>query len=113
MTSTYLHSQGFAPTAPYEHPTLRTFDRSWRYRHTAQAQDGTCLFAEHPLGIECCRLSALPAPLDAPDVAATVGLHDRPAFEAAVAAFFAAHGGVGKPAPVPAADTFRPYRRRE
>jgi hypothetical protein len=113
MTSTYLHSQGFAPAMPHEHPTLQTFSRAWRYRHTCQAQDGSYLYAEHPLGINNCRLSALPAPLDEHDVAATVGLHDRPAFEAAVASFFTAHGGLGEVLTGPTPASFRPYRRQE
>ncbi|MCR5886620.1 hypothetical protein LRS06_02285 [Hymenobacter sp. J193] len=71
------------------------------------------MFIEHPFGVASCRLSALAAPLDQQDVVATVALHDRPALEEAIKAFFDAHGGVGQPIPAFVPHTFRPYRRSE
>jgi len=112
MTDFYLRSLGFADNDDSRSATRPAFGQAWRYLHEAPAQDGARLFLEHPLGIAVCRLSMFPAPLAAHDMAATVSLHDRPALEAAIAAFYAAHGGrAGVPsAAVPHA--FLPYRRQ-
>lgn len=112
MTDSYLRSLGFADTDDSRSAVRPAFGQAWRYLHEAPAQDGASLFIEHPLGIAGCRLSTLPAPLAAQQVAATVGLHDRRGLEAAIAAFYAAHGGQ---AAVPAAavpHTFLPYRQQ-
>ncbi|MCA8829520.1 hypothetical protein [Hymenobacter pini] len=112
MTDSYLRSLGFV-TIDDSHGTQRpAFAQSWRYQHDTLAHDGSCLFIEHPLGIDACRLSQLPAPLSAQDVAATVALHDRPGLEAAIQAFFVAHGGLGLAAPQVTPNVFRPYRRK-
>lgn len=113
MTDTYLRSLGFAPIDQALRAGRNAFAQAWRYRHDHQALDGAALYIEHPIGVDSCRLSALTAPLDALDVFASVGLHDRPALEAAVAAFYAAHGGMGPPTPTLVPHYFRPYRRQE
>ena len=59
------------------------------------------------------RLSHLPAPLAAEDVFVTTSLHDRPGLEAAVATFYAAHGGMGAAVPVFVPFPHRPFRRAE
>jgi hypothetical protein len=112
MTDTYLRSLGFAPTDDERRANQLTFDRAWRYRHSHQAHDGAALYIEHPLGVDCCRLSTQPAPLDQRDVEASVPLRDGPALEAAVAAFFAAHGGQGPLVPVLVPFNFGPARRQ-
>ncbi|MDU0369183.1 hypothetical protein ACFPAF_02155 [Hymenobacter endophyticus] len=112
MTDSYLRSLGFATTDDMHGSTHLAFAQAWRYQHAMLAQDGTRLFIEHPLGIAACRLSRLAAPLAAQDVAATVGLHDRAGLEAAIQAFFAAHGGVGQAVPQATPSIFRPYRRQ-
>ncbi|RSK48961.1 hypothetical protein [Hymenobacter rigui] len=112
MTDSYLRSLGFVATDNTPSAQRPSFAHAWRYQHEILAQDGARLFIEHPLGIDACRLSLLAAPLAAQDVLASVGLHDRPGLEAAVQAFFTAHGGVGQPAPYVAPSTFRPYRRQ-
>lgn len=111
MTDTYLRSLGFASTSPETSSSRAAFSQAWRYQHETQAQDGTRLFLEHPMGIDSCRLSALAAPLAAQDVFATVALHDEPALESAIKDFFAAHGGLGAPVPIFVPHQFRPYRR--
>lgn len=111
MTDIYLRSLGFAPLrgdAPAHRPP---FAGAWRYQHDHLAQDGEALFLEHPLGIDRCRLSTLVAPLRRQDVFADLSLQDQPALEAAVAAFFGAHGGIGAVVPIVSVDHFRPYHR--
>ncbi|WP_019948311.1 hypothetical protein [Hymenobacter aerophilus] len=112
MTDSYLRNLGFASTDETQgsHPP---FEQNWRYQHENQALDGARLYAEHPLGIAACRLSALAAPLAAADVWASVALDDRPALEAAVASFYAAHGGKGAVVPPLVPHLFRPFRRLE
>lgn len=112
MTDSYLRSLGFATLGDAPASARPVFTQAWRYQHSTLAQDGTRLFNEHPLGIAACRLSPLAAPLAAQDVAATVGLHDHAGLEAAIEAFFAAHGGVGPAASSVVPSTFRPYRRQ-
>lgn len=112
MTDSYLRSLGFAATDDSRSASRPTYAQAWRYQHQALAQDGATLFIEHPLGIDSCRLSALAAPLAAQDVFATLSLHDKPALEAAIAAFYAAHGGVGTQAPISTPSVYRPYRRQ-
>lgn len=112
MTDTYLRSLGFAPTAQAPHGNGPSFSHAWRYQYDHVAADGAALFIEHPRGIAACRLSALEVPLSAQDVFASVGLHDRPALAAAMAAFYAAHGGMGALRPVVPASAFQPYRRQ-
>ncbi|WP_400190432.1 hypothetical protein [Hymenobacter sp. B81] len=111
MNDAYLRSLGFASTHPAHSASQPTFDLAWRYQHERAAHDGTPLFIEHPLGVDRCRLSALPAPLAAPDVFANLALHDRPGLESAIEAFYAAHGGPGELLPVFEPYVFRPYRR--
>ena len=113
MTDTYLRSLGFAPTQPETRTSRTAFARAWRYQYDHAACDGVRLYIEHPLGIDSCRLSALVAPLDAQDVFATVSLHDRPAFEASIAAFYAAHGGMGPLVATPVSPRFLPFRREQ
>ncbi|MVN77042.1 hypothetical protein GO988_11965 [Hymenobacter sp. HMF4947] len=113
MTDTYLRSLGFVPTEPATNASRLAFDHAWRYQHHHLALDGLPLFLEHPFGIEGCRLSALAAPLDGRDVFATVALSDQPGLQAAVTAFYAAHGGVGTLAPAPVSSNFRPFHRTE
>jgi hypothetical protein len=110
MTDVYLRSLGFAPTARTPRSSQAAFSHAWRYQYDHLAADGTSLFIEHPLGIDSCRLSTLEAPLAPQDVFATIGLHDRPALEAAMKAFYAAHGGMGTVVPVVAG--FQPFRRQ-
>ncbi|GAB2793873.1 hypothetical protein HNQ93_003800 [Hymenobacter luteus] len=113
MTDLYLRGLGFAPTDETSQARRPSFSQAWRYQHQRVAQDGARLFIEHPLGIDCCRLSAVVAPLAAQDVFATLPLHDKAALETAIAAYYAAHGGVGPLAPRPQPSTYRPYRRQE
>lgn len=113
MTENYLQGLGFEPTSRTEASSRATHSTAWRYRHSHAAQDGTRLYAEHPLGIDRCRLSTLPAPLDQHDVLLDTDLQDQAGFETAVSSFFAAHGGVGSLIAADAAATFRPYRRQE
>ena len=113
MTDTYLRSLGFAPTARGPKAGQPAFAQAWRYQYDHLAQDGTPLFIEHPLGIDRCHLSALAAPLDARDVFAAISLHDRPTLEAAVRAFYAAHGGMGALVVPAGPSAFRPYHRSE
>lgn len=113
MTDTYLRSLGFAPTRQESRGSRDSFSQSWRYQFDHAAQDGVRLYIEHPLGIASCRLSALAAPLAAQDVFAVVGLHDREGLEAAIKAFYAAHGGMGAQVASFAPHIFRPYRRPE
>ena len=112
MTDSYLRSLGFVSTDE-THGSHPPFEQNWRYQHENQAADGARLYAEHPFGVAACRLSALAAPLAASDIWASVDLHDRPALEAAVASFYAAHGGKGTVVPPLAPHVFRPYRRLE
>lgn len=111
MTDTYLRSLGFAPTSQAPRSSQPSFCQAWRYQYGHLAVDGTPLFIEHPLGIDACRLSALEAPLRAQDIVASVSLLDQPALAAAVAAFFAAHGGIGALRPAAPTSMFRPSRR--
>lgn len=111
MTDAYLQSLGFAPTSRAPRSSQPGFGHAWRYQYDHLAVDGSSLFIEHPLGVDTCRLSALEAPLLAQDVFASVGLHDRPALAAAMAAFYAAHGGMGALRPAAPASAFQPYRR--
>jgi len=112
MTDTYLRGLGFAPTARSPRGGQNAFNHAWRYQYDHLAADGAALFIEHPVGIDACRLSAMEAPLVAPDVFASVGLHDRPALEAAIKAFYAAHGGMGKVLHSTSAGVFLPFRRQ-
>lgn len=112
MTDTYLRSLGFVSTTTSARSSQAGFQHTWRYQYDHVAVDGARLFIEHPLGIPACRLSALEAPLTAQDVFASVDLHDRPALQAAMAAFYAAHGGMGAALPAVAASKFQPYRRQ-
>ncbi|RPD47885.1 hypothetical protein DNI29_10635 [Hymenobacter sediminis] len=112
MTDSYLRSLGFAATDDSRSSSRPTHARAWRYQHQSLAHDGAQLFIEHPLGIDSCRLSTMAAPLDAQDVFATLSLHDGPALETAISAFYAAHGGVGTLAPVSTPNVYRPYRRQ-
>lgn len=113
MTDTYLRSLGFAPALPNtSHANRTSFSKSWRYQFNHLANDGASLFIEHPLGIDICRLSALAAPLGAQDVFASIGLHDRPALEVAMKAFYAAHGGMGSLVPASPDAGTRPQRRQ-
>ncbi|RAK64551.1 hypothetical protein [Hymenobacter edaphi] len=111
MTDQYLRSLGFSPLSEDARTGRPAFARAWRYQHDLQALDGTSVFIEHPLGIDRCRLSATLAPLRSEEVFADMALQDRPALEAALAAFYQAHGGVGTPRLVVATDQFRPYFR--
>jgi hypothetical protein len=113
MTDTYLRSLGFAPTQPETRTSRTAFAQAWRYQYDHAARDGARLYIEHPLGIDGCRLSALAAPLAAQDVFATVSLHDRPAFEAAISAFYVAHGGMGPLMPAATPKRFMPFRREQ
>jgi len=112
MTENYLQNLGFESTLRAE-KTSSTHNLTWRYRHAHAAQDGTYLYAEHPMGIDRCRLSTLPAPLDQRDVLLDTDLHNRAALETAISSFFAAHGGIGTLIAPISANTFRPYRRQE
>lgn len=112
MTDTYLRSLGFAPAAHTPRRSQVAFGQAWRYQFDHLAADGMPLFIEHPLGIDACRLSALEAPLTAQDVFASVGLHDRAALQAAMNAFYTAHGGMGAVLPVAPTSAFQPYRRQ-
>ncbi|AIZ64198.1 hypothetical protein PK28_11820 [Hymenobacter sp. DG25B] len=111
MTDTYLQSLGFMPIDQGRSASRPGFNQAWCYQHDHLAQDGTPLFIEHPLGIDSCRLSSLTAPLDQQDVFAKMPLNDRPALEAAIQQFFAAHGGQGPLIPLFEVPTFRPFRR--
>ena len=113
MTDTYLRSLGFTPTQPETRTSRAAFAQAWRYQYDHAARDGAFLYIEHPLGIDSCRLSALVAPLAAQDVFATVSLHDRPAFEASIAAFYAAHGGMGPLVTPFVPSRFLPFRREQ
>ncbi|RSK29803.1 hypothetical protein [Hymenobacter metallilatus] len=112
MTDSYLRSLGFTTTDDSQGAQRPAFAQAWRYQHDSLANDGSRLFIEHPLGIDACRLSLLAAPLATQDIAATVNLHDRPGLEAAIQAFFTAHGGVGVAAPRAVPNVFRPFRRK-
>ncbi|QKG55472.1 hypothetical protein GKZ68_01765 [Hymenobacter sp. BRD128] len=112
MTNAYLRSLGFSPTARTPVSGPASFAHAWRYQFDHLAADGSSLFLEHPLGVDACRLSSREAPLAAQDVFASVGLHDRPALEAAMAAFYAAHGGMGAPLPVATGSAFQAFRRQ-
>ncbi|MDF7812583.1 hypothetical protein [Hymenobacter sp. YC55] len=115
MTENYLQSLGFEPFARAEGGSRATAAHStaWRYRHAHAAQDGTHLYAEHPLGVARCRLSTLPAPLDQHDVLLDTGLDDRAALETAISGFFTTHGGIGTLIAPASANAYRPYRRQE
>jgi hypothetical protein len=112
MTNAYLRSLGFSPTAHMPMSGPASFAHAWRYQFDHLAADGTTLFLEHPLGVDACRLSIYEAPLAAQDIFASVGLHDRPALEAAMTAFYAAHGGMGAALPVATGGAFQPFRRQ-
>lgn len=113
MNATYFRKQGF-DLLPENAPQGANLFTAARYRHSCAAQDGTLLYAEQPLGIQRYRLSALVAPLDQAKVFADISLADEAGFELAVAAFFAAHGGVGQPAAsLATTNFFRPYRRKD
>ncbi|RYU81878.1 hypothetical protein [Hymenobacter persicinus] len=99
MTDAYLRSLGFATTESEPDAGRPAFSHAWRYQHEQMTSDGHRLFIEHPLGIDSCRLSTMPAPLVPQDVFAAVALHDRSALETAICAFYAAHGGRGAVAP--------------
>ncbi len=113
MTDTYLRSLGFAPTQPETRASRAAFNQTWRYRYDHEARDGAHLFIEHPIGIASCRLSAMAAPLAAQDVFAVLDLHDRAGLEAAIGAFYGAHGGMGAAVPATPTYGFRPFRREE
>ncbi len=112
MTDTYLRGLGFVATARAPRAGQHAFDHAWRYQYDHLAADGATLFIEHPLGVDTCRLSTLEAPMAAQDVFASVGLHDRPGLEAAMKAFYAAHGGMGALLPPMAHSFFQPFRRQ-
>ncbi|MGI4863816.1 MAG: hypothetical protein ACRYFZ_07820 [Janthinobacterium lividum] len=112
MTDAYLRSLGFAPTTRAPRGGQAAFSHAWRYQYDHVAVDGSHLFIEHPLGIDACRLSPVEAPLTAQDVFASVDLHDRPALEVAMKAFYAAHGGMGPLLPTVPASAFQPYRSK-
>ncbi|QNE39619.1 hypothetical protein F1C16_08680 [Hymenobacter sp. NBH84] len=113
MTQAYLSALGFEPLDNHSRTTQRSpNDDSWRCMHTHAAQDGTHVYLEHPYLINRCRLSLSAAPLDQANVLADLSLDDKPGLEAALAAYFALHGGVG-PLIKPLSSTpLRPYRRR-
>jgi hypothetical protein len=111
LTDAYLQSLGFTASRLDRKANRADFGHAWRYQFDHEARDGTPLYIEHPLGIDGCRLSALPAALDAHDVFATVNLSDRPGLEAAIGALFAAHGGMGPVVPTAAPLMFRPFQR--
>lgn len=113
MTDSYLRSLGFVSTEPERSASQLPFAAAWRYQQTHLAQDGTPLYIEHPYGIDGCRLSTLVAPLDQQDVLATLALTDRVGLEQAIRDFYAAHGGVGTPAPAFVPHLFRPFRRAQ
>jgi hypothetical protein len=113
MTDTYLRSLGFAPTQPETRASRAAFNQTWRYRYDYVARDGAQLFIEHPFGIASCRLSATAGPLAAQDIFAELDLHDRAGLEAAIGAFYGAHGGMGKAAPSVHSFGFRPFRREQ
>jgi hypothetical protein len=112
MTDTYLRSLGFAPVQQDQSGGRKAFDTSWRYQHERRANDGVQLFIEHPLGVPKCRLSTLAAPLADQDVFASLTLHDRPGLEAAISAFYTAHGGAGEVEPRFVPLVYRPFRRK-
>jgi len=112
MTDTYLRSLGFAPTNEERDASRPAFSRAWRYQHSHLATDGTPLFAESPLGMADCRLSALPAPLAAADLVARLPADDLPGLARAVQAFFAAHGGQGEPVKAVVPLRYGPARQR-
>ncbi|GAA4383424.1 hypothetical protein [Hymenobacter koreensis] len=111
MTDSYLRSLGFAPTQSERIGSRPAFSEAWCYQHDHMANDGSLLFIEHPLGIDVCRLSSTEAPLNQQDVFAALPLTDRTGLEAAIAAFYTAHGGIGKSVPPFVPFVFRPYRR--
>ncbi|SNC76669.1 hypothetical protein SAMN06265337_3503 [Hymenobacter gelipurpurascens] len=114
MTEEYLRELGFETYAdPNAFGKGVAYETAWRYRHTHAAQDGTVLYAEHPLNIPRCRLSTLPAPLNQDDVLADVDLHDRAALTAAIDGFFASHQGMGPALKANVSSAFRPFRRQE
>jgi hypothetical protein len=113
MTDTYLRSLGFAPIQPETRASRAAFDKTWRYRFDHEARDGAQLYIEHPLGIPSCRLSSLAAPLAAQDVFATLDLHDRAGLEAAIKAFYGAHGGMGPVVPSTVSYGLRTFRREQ
>jgi hypothetical protein len=114
MTEIYLQSLGFESTlGPERGSRAANSNATWRYRHTNAAQDGTYLYAEHPMGIPRCRLSTIPAPLDQRDVLLDTELDNHAALETAISGFFAAHGGVGMLIGQDSSNTYRPYRRKE
>lgn len=112
MTDTYLRGLGFVPTARAPRGSQNAFNHAWRYKYDHLAADGATLFIEHPLGVDTCRLSTVEAPVAAQDVFADVGLHDRAALEAAMKAFYAAHGGMGALLPATTTGAFQPFRRQ-
>ena len=109
MNDIYFRTHGFDKLTDEQTQGVGFFT-SARYRHTHAAQDGTLLYAEHPLGIPRFRLSTLAAPLDQSNVLADLALTDEAGLDAATAAFFAQHGGVGKVVQEMASQFFRPYR---
>lgn len=113
MTDTYLRSLGFAPTQQASRTSRENFAHTWRYQFDHVARDGESLYIEHALGIATCRLSSVAAPLTAQDVFAEISLHDRPGLEAAISAFYVAHGGMGALRVPFVATALRPYRRQE
>lgn len=112
MTDAYLRSLGFASTLPPSRAGSPAFEKAWRYEYDHAAVDGAHLFIEHPLGVNACWLSEQELPLTAQEVLARIGLHDRPALEAAMTTFFASHGGIGARL-VSSATALRPSRRRQ
>jgi len=110
MTSSYLQSLGFVPTIKN---AQHAFTNAWRFQYNHLAADGATLFIERPLGTEACQLSELEVPQSPQDIFARVGLNDRPGLAAAMKAFYAAHGGMGRPLPAVADSAFRPLRRQQ
>ena len=114
MTEEYLRQLGFESYADANaFGKGVAYETSWRYRHSHAAQDGTVLYAEHPLNIPRCRLSTLPAPINQQDVLADIDLNDHAGLTAAVDSFFAAHQGIGPVLKANASSAFRPFRRQE
>ena len=111
LTDTYLQGLGFTATYLDRKANRADFGHAWRYQFDHDAFDGTPLYIEHPLGIPSCRVSALPQPLAAADVFATVALDDRSGLEKAITAFFAAHGGMGDTVTPFVPFTHRPTQR--
>ena len=85
---------------------------------TVRAADLPSLLDRAPADLACLSLDCFDTLIwrnaHAPqDVFADLPLQDRPALEAAIKAFFEAHGGMGPLLPTADVDQFRPYRRQQ